>query len=66
MRIMRTIDDLLNLADDCYRHARATSDLLVRLELNNMGDEYLRTVERMQRDRSVILDAFPKPDAKIG
>jgi hypothetical protein len=31
-----------------------------------MGDDYLKAAEEMQRDRPVILAAFPKPGLKIG
>jgi hypothetical protein len=48
---MADIEEILKLADDCYRHASATANPATRQELTNMGDEYLKTAEMMQRER---------------
>ena len=63
---MAQVDDLLKLAQDCFTQARASSNLLVRAQLKVMGDDYLKQADELQRGRSVVQAAFPKPGGKIG
>jgi hypothetical protein len=57
---MISADKLLKLAQDSYAQARATSNLLTRLKLTKMGDDYLKAAEIMRRQRPVIIQAvFP-------
>lgn len=63
---MAQFDELLALASDCYTQARASSNSLVKAQLNVMGDDYAKQAEELQRGRAVIQAVFPKPSSKIG
>ena len=63
---MAQVDELLKLAQDCYAHARASSNLLVRAQLKVIGDDYVKQADELQRSRSVVQAAYPKPAFKFG
>lgn len=54
--------ELLRLAQDCYARARVAVNPETKHSLTQQGDEYLKEAEGLQRGRSVVQMAFPKPD----
>jgi hypothetical protein len=63
---MAQVDELLQLAEDCYAQARAASTLLVRAQLKVMGDDYVKQAEELQHGRPVVQAAFQKPGSRFG
>jgi len=63
---MAQLNELLALAEDCYTQARASSNSLVKAQLNVMGDDYTKQAEELQRGHGIVQAAFPKPSSKIG
>ena len=64
--VMAKVDDLLNLAQNCYAQAKATLHPLTKRELAKVGDEYQKKADDLRLGRTIIQAAFPKPGRKIG
>lgn len=56
---MRTFQELLEHAQDCYRQARAAFDPFESWELTREGDEYLSQAKEMRRGNHVVQAEFP-------
>lgn len=57
---MRTVPDLLKLAQDCYARARNSLDQDAKVDFVRLGDRYLHEADELQRGRAVVQAAFPK------
>jgi len=59
---MSKVGELLKLAQDCYARARVASNPEDKRALMQMGDDYLKEADELQRGRGVVQAAFPRPD----
>lgn len=58
---MKTIAELMDLAQRCYAHARAAPDPATRAGLTSLGDDYLTSADELRDRRSVVQAVFPPP-----
>ena len=56
---MSRIEELLDLARQCYAQARGTLNAEARRTLEEMGDEYVRKTETVRR--TSVQAVFPEP-----
>jgi len=59
---MSKVRELLKLAQDCYARAGVTMNPEDKRALMQMGDDYLKEADELQRGRGVVQAAFPRPD----
>ena len=62
---MATAVELQEMAHEVYARARASLDPVIKQQLLNLADDYLKQADELRRG-DVIQAAFPKADINIG
>lgn len=58
---MKTVRELLVMANDCYARTRELSNPLAKAALKVIGDDYRKQADELQRGGTVTQAVFPNP-----